>query len=70
MYDKDDGKTDDDRFVSDVMFVVMRNTNFMCLKTETLTFLDISNYLAPGFSYDAFLRAYGCTQTQIFFPYD
>ena len=51
------------------MFVVMRNTNFMCLKTKTLKFLDIINYLAPGFNYDKFLKAYGCTLTKGFFPY-
>ena len=33
-------------------------------------FLDISNYVAPGFSYDQFLRAYECEQTKGFFPYE
>ena len=52
------------------MFVVMRNTNFICLKTKTLNLLDIINYLAPGFSYDKFLKAYSCTLTKGFFPYE
>ena len=57
--DDENHKADRDRHVKNDMFVVMRNTNFMCLKTKTLTFLDIINYLAPGFSYDKFLKAYG-----------
>ena len=41
----------------------------MCIKTDSLKFLDICNYLAPGFSYDQFLKAYECEQTKGFFPY-
>ena len=48
-------------------FVVKRNNAYMCIKTERLKFLDISNYLAPGYSYDQFLKAYECT-AQRFFP--
>jgi hypothetical protein len=68
--DDENDKADRDRHVKNDMFVVMRNTNFMCLKTKTLKFLDIINYLAPGFSYDKFLKAYGCTLTKGFFPYE
>ena len=32
-----------------------QNSNYKCLKTKHLELLDISNYVAPGFSYDAFL---------------
>ena len=42
----------------------------MCLKTERLKFLDITNYLAPGFNYDAFIKAYECSQTKGYFPYE
>ena len=68
--DDENDKADRDRHVKNDMFVVMRNTNFMCLKTTTLKLLDIINYLAPGFSYDKFLKAYGCTLTKGFFPYE
>ena len=51
-----------------IKFTVKRNSNHMCLKTNSLKFLDISNYVAPGFSYDQFLRAYECEQTKGFFP--
>ena len=42
----------------------------MCIKTERLKFVDISNYLAPGYSYDQFLKAYECTAQKGFFPYE
>ncbi|CAH3132563.1 unnamed protein product [Porites lobata] len=42
----------------------------MCLKTPHLRFLDVTNFLAPGFSYDKFLKAYECPQTKGFFPYE
>ena len=42
----------------------------MCLKTMHLKFLDITNYLVPGFSYDQLLKAYECTQTKGYFPYE
>ena len=53
-----------------VKFTVKRNSNHMCLKTNSLKFLDITNYLAPGFSYDQFIKAYECEQTKGFFPYE
>ena len=53
-----------------IEFTVKRNSNHMCLKTNFLKLLDISNYVAPGFSYDQFLKAYECEQTKCFFPYE
>ena len=52
-----------------IKLTVKGNNNHMCIKTDSLKFLDISNYLAPGFSYDHFLKAYECEQTKGFFPY-
>ena len=40
-------------------FVIKRNNTFMCLSTDRLKFLDMTNYIAPGFSYDKYLKAYG-----------
>ena len=42
----------------------------MCLSTDKLKFLDMTNYIAPGFSYDKYLKAYGCKITKGFFPYE
>ena len=41
---------------------VKRNNNFVCIKTETLKVLDMTNYIAPGFSYCQYLNAYECTR--------
>ena len=51
-------------------FVIKRNNAFMCLPTPKVKFLDIVNYLAPGFSYDKYLKAYGCKITKGHFPYE
>ena len=40
------------------------------IKTEFPKLLDISNYLAPGFRYNQFLKAYECDQNKGFFPYE
>ena len=45
-----------------------RNNTFMCLSTDQLKFLDMINYIAPGFSYDKYLKAYGCEVTKGHFP--
>ena len=53
----------------EVLFTIKCNNNIMCLKSAHLCFLDVTNFLAPGFSYDKFLKAYECPQTKGFFPY-
>ena len=54
----------------EVKFMVKRNNNYMCIKTKYLKFLDVRNFLAPNFSYSAFLKAYDCQQQKGFFPYE
>ena len=56
--------------VDPLQFVVKKNNAFMCLQTERLKFLDIRNYLAPGFDYATYLKAYKCTVRKGFFPYE
>ena len=51
-------------------FVIKRQNNFMCFSTNKLKFVDICNYLAPGFSYDKYLKAYGCDLQKGNFPYE
>ena len=51
-------------------FVIKRQNNFMCLSTDKLKFVDICNYLAPGVSYDKYLKAYGCELQKGHFPYE
>ncbi|XP_038067357.1 uncharacterized protein LOC119737233 [Patiria miniata] len=50
--------------------IIKRTSTYMALKTEKLKFLDITNYLAPGYSYAKFLKAYDCPLTKGFFPYE
>ena len=52
------------------MFVIKSNNTFMRLSTDQLKFLDMINYIAPGFSYDKYLKAYGCEVTKGHFPYE
>ena len=44
-----------------VGFVVKKGNNYMCIKTTNLKFLDITNYIAPGYSYSDYLKAYEVT---------
>ena len=53
-----------------LQFVVKKNNNFMCLKTAKWKFVDVLNYLAPGFSYEKFLKAFDCSTTKGFLPYE
>ena len=51
-------------------FAIKRRNTFMCFSTTKLRFIDVINYLAPGFSYDKYLKAYGCTVQKGHFPYE
>jgi hypothetical protein len=42
----------------------------MAMKTDKLNILDITNYLAPGYSYSKFLKAYDVEEQKGFFPYE
>ena len=50
--------------------MIKRTNSYFCLKTSKLQFLDIKNFLAPGFSYRKFLIAYGVEQRKFYFPYE
>jgi hypothetical protein len=51
-------------------FVVKKNNSYTCISTPELKFLDISQFLAAGSSYAAFLKAYNVEQHKGFFAYD
>jgi len=53
-----------------VSFSIKKANSYMSLKTQHLQFLDIRSYLAPNYSYDAFIKAYKCKLEKGFFPYD
>ena len=50
--------------------VAKKGNSYMFLSTPKFKFLDIKNYLAPGLSYDAWCRAYGCELQKLAFPYE
>ena len=51
-------------------FVIKRQNTFMCFSTTNLKFLNVTQYLAPGVSYDKYLKAYGCELQKGHFPYE
>ena len=55
---------------NDIQFVIKRQNTFMCFSTPKLKFLDVTQYLAPGVSYDKYLKAYGCELHNGHFPYE
>ena len=50
--------------------VAKKENSYMFLSLPQFKFLDIKNYLAPGLSYDAWCRAYGCELQKLAFPYE
>ena len=55
--------------ISDVN-VAKKGNSYMFLSLPQFKFLDIKSYLAPGLSYDAWCRAYGCELQKLAFPYE
>ena len=52
--------------ISDVN-VAKKGNSYMFLSLPQFKFLDIKSYLAPGLSYDAWCRAYGCELQKLVF---
>ena len=49
---------------------IKRHHAYLALRTGALKFVDISNFVAAGTSYAAFLKAYQCQGEKGFFPYE
>ena len=64
--DEEDGDDDDD----ETRFIIKRHNTFMCFSTKKLKFVDMVNYLAPGFCYDKYLKAYGCEMQKGHSPFE
>lgn len=56
--------------VEDIKFVIKKGSAYSAIATENFLFLDVTNYLAAGVTYDEFLRAYGSTIYKSYFPYE
>jgi len=50
--------------------VATQGTKTMFVITPEFKFLDVMNYLAPGTSYDKWVKAYGCKLTKSWIPYE
>ena len=68
--EQEDKEKEEDNDGIGSFFVIKRNNTFLCLSTDQLRFLDMTNYIAPGFSSDQYLKAYGCEVTKGHFPYE
>ena len=55
---------------SAIKFIIKNNNEYKCIATRRLKFLDIKNYIAPGFSYEKYLAAFEIEQKKGFFPYE
>ena len=51
-------------------FVVKKSNPYLCISNAQFRFLDISHYLAPGYTYAKFLKAYQTEEAKPFFPYE
>ena len=63
-------RSEDEDESDESCFVIKRLNTFMCFSTTRLQFIVVIHYLAPGFSYDTYLKAYGCTMQKGHFPYE
>ncbi len=50
--------------------IIKTGQSYPCIANENYRFLDVLNFLAPGFSYTQFLKAFEVTERKLFFPYD
>lgn len=54
----------DDSDMSPITQIIKRDSDYMCISSKWLKFLDIKNYLAPECSYKQFLKAYKCKESK------
>ena len=51
-------------------FTVKKAEKYPCIKTEHLKFMDILQFLAPGYNLKSFFKAFGVSEQKGFFPND
>ena len=57
-------------YTENEIFTIKKKPTYLTIGTPHMKFLDISNYLAVGCSYEKFLKAYGCNIPKGVFPYE
>lgn len=53
-----------------ISFSALKANKYMAIANKYVKFLDMCNYLAPGTSYEKYVKAYGCDLQKGFFPYE
>ena len=53
-----------------ITMAIKSGSGFLCLQTEKLRFLDVTNFLAAGVSYADYLKAFEVAETKLSFPHD
>ena len=53
-----------------INYTIKRENKLQCIQTGEFKFVDIINFISPGFSYNMYLKAFGCSQEKGFFPYE
>ena len=51
-------------------FTVKKAGKYSCIKSEHLQFMDILQFLAPGYDLKSFFKAFGVIEQKGFFSYD
>ena len=51
-------------------FTVKKAGKYPCIKTEHLKFMEILQFLAPGYNFKSFFKAFDVAEQKGFFPYD
>ena len=54
----------------DDVYAAEKNGRIMFITTPKFNFLDVLNYLAPGITYDKWVKTYGATLTKSWLPYE
>ena len=52
------------------VFAAEKNGRIMFINTPKFKFLDVMNYLAPGITYDKWVKTYGASLTKSWLPYE
>ena len=51
-------------------YVIKKQNAYTSIGTSNFKFIDANNFVAPGTSYDKFLKSYHCSQQKSYFPYE
>ena len=56
---------------SEINYVIKKSSNnYLCISTSNLKFLDVTNYVKAGCTYDEFLAAWDVEDRKSYFPYE